>query len=122
MSYTGQEYLAHTQLYHYNARLYDPITCRMLQADKLVADPKNGQNYNRYSYVLNNPLKYTDPSGWAQQQARGSAPDFTEWHASGLGLVMIDGIYQDINDPFFGPTDQMGNSISSPRVELSNDI
>ncbi|HRH63006.1 MAG TPA: hypothetical protein PLI68_06745, partial [Bacteroidia bacterium] len=32
---------------------------------KLLQNPSNTQNYNGYSYVLNNPLKYTDPSGWA---------------------------------------------------------
>ena len=46
--------------------LFDnPIVGRMLSVDNFVQDPTNTQNYNRYSYVLNNPLKYTDPSGEA---------------------------------------------------------
>ena len=51
-------------LINMNGRLYDPIAGRMLSPDIYVQDPTNSQNYNRYSYVLNNPLKYTDPSGW----------------------------------------------------------
>jgi hypothetical protein len=66
----------------------------MLQADKLVANPANGQNYNRYSYVLNNPLKYTDPSGWVAQQARPqgmrSAANFNP--STQVPMVEIDGI------------------------------
>ena len=46
-----------------NGRLYDPQLRRFLQPDNFVQDPFNTQNYNRYSYVLNNPLKYNDPSG-----------------------------------------------------------
>ena len=46
-----------------NARLYDPALARMLSPDNLVSDPTNTQAYNRYSYVWNNPMKYTDPSG-----------------------------------------------------------
>ena len=46
-----------------NGRLYDPVLHRFLQPDNYVQDPFNTQNFNRYGYVLNNPLKYTDPSG-----------------------------------------------------------
>ena len=46
-----------------NGRLYDPLLHRFLQPDNFVQEPHNTQNYNRYGYVLNNPLKYTDPSG-----------------------------------------------------------
>lgn len=46
-----------------NGRLYDPKLHRFLQPDNYVQDPFNTQNYNRYGYVLNNPLKYTDPTG-----------------------------------------------------------
>jgi len=46
-----------------NGRFYDPIPARMLSADNYVQDPGNSQSYNRYAYVFNNPMKYTDPSG-----------------------------------------------------------
>jgi hypothetical protein len=45
-------------------RIYDPTLGRFLQADPHIQAPKNSQNYNRYSYVLNNPMSYTDPSGF----------------------------------------------------------
>jgi len=50
---------------HMNGRIYDPVTGRFLQADPLVQDPFNGQSYNRYGYVLNNPLAFTDPTGFS---------------------------------------------------------
>jgi hypothetical protein len=45
-------------------RIYDATLGRFLQADPFVQAPKNSQNYNRYSYVMNNPMSYTDPSGF----------------------------------------------------------
>lgn len=48
-----------------NGRMYDPLLARFLNADPLIQDNTDAQNYNRYSYVLNNPTKYTDPSGYA---------------------------------------------------------
>ncbi|QOL26174.1 hypothetical protein LP316_02400 [Thalassotalea sp. LPB0316] len=47
-----------------NGRIYDPTLGRFLQADPHIQAPTNSQSYNRYSYVLNNPLSYTDPSGY----------------------------------------------------------
>lgn len=61
--YTGHEHLESVGLIHMNGRLYDPVVRRFLQPDNFVQDPYNTQNYNRYSYVLNNPLKYTDING-----------------------------------------------------------
>jgi hypothetical protein len=46
-----------------NGRLYDPKLHRFLQPDNYVQDSSNTQNYNRYGYVLNNPLRYSDPTG-----------------------------------------------------------
>src|SRR5690606_4249587 len=51
-----------------NARLYDPKLHRFLAPDNFIQDPSNSQNYNRYGYVWNNPLRYNDPRGevvWA---------------------------------------------------------
>lgn len=61
--YTGHEHLLGVGLINMNARLYDPILHRFLAPDNFVQDPSNSQNFNRYGYVLNNPLKYTDKSG-----------------------------------------------------------
>jgi RHS repeat-associated protein len=60
--FTGQR-LDSTGLYYYNARYYDPQIGRFISADNNVSQPFNPQNLNRYSYCLNNPLKYTNPSG-----------------------------------------------------------
>jgi RHS repeat-associated protein len=61
--YTGHEHLEEFGLINMNARLYDPILGRMLSPDNYVHGATQTQGYNRYSYVLNNPLKYTDPDG-----------------------------------------------------------
>lgn len=62
--FTGHEHVAEMGLIHMNGRVYDPELGRFLSADPHVQAPHNSQSYNRYSYVLNNPLKYTDPSGY----------------------------------------------------------
>jgi RHS repeat-associated protein len=49
-------------LYDYKARFYDPILGRFLQPDSLVPEPGDPLALNRYAYVSNNPLRYTDPS------------------------------------------------------------
>ena len=61
--FTGQVKDDDTGLYYYNGRYYDPLLGRFIQADTTIPDMGNPQSYNRYSYCLNNPLKYTDPSG-----------------------------------------------------------
>ncbi|WP_064791916.1 toxin TcdB middle/N-terminal domain-containing protein [Shewanella woodyi] len=62
--YTGHEMLPGLDIIQMGGRIYDPTLARFLQADPNIQAPKNLQNYNRYSYVLNNPLTYTDPSGY----------------------------------------------------------
>jgi RHS repeat-associated protein len=61
--YTGHEHLPWFGLINMNARLYDPVVGRFLSPDPYVQAPDFSQNFNRYSYALNNPLKYTDPDG-----------------------------------------------------------
>lgn len=62
--FTGHEMLDLVGLVHMGGRVYDPISARFLSPDPFVQAPDNLQNLNRYSYVLNNPLSYTDPSGF----------------------------------------------------------
>ncbi len=61
--YTGQEYVAGIGLYNYGARFYAAGLARFVSADTVGVEDTNPQTLNRYSYVLNNPLRYTDPSG-----------------------------------------------------------
>ncbi len=62
--YTGHEMLDEVGLIHMNGRIYDPSLGRFLQADPNIQAADNTQSLNRYSYVLNNPLNATDPSGF----------------------------------------------------------
>ena len=61
--FTGQREESTIGLYFYNARWYDAALARFAQADTIVPEPGNPQALNRYAYTLNNPVKYTDPSG-----------------------------------------------------------
>ncbi len=62
--FTGHEMVDAVGLVHMNGRIYDAKLGRFLQADPFVQSPSNSQSYNRYSYVMNNPLVYSDPSGY----------------------------------------------------------
>ncbi|WP_404395812.1 SpvB/TcaC N-terminal domain-containing protein [Pseudoalteromonas phenolica] len=66
-TYTGHEPVKlgnDKRVIHMNGRIYDSSTGSFMQADPFVQAPLNLQNYNAYAYVLNNPLSYTDPSGY----------------------------------------------------------
>jgi RHS repeat-associated protein len=61
--FTGHEHVDSMGIIHMNGRIYDPKLGRFLQADTFIQAPGNTQSLNRYSYVFNNPLSNTDPSG-----------------------------------------------------------
>ena len=78
--FTGHEELDEVGLVHMNGRVYDPSIGRFASADPFVQAPFNPQSLNRYSYVFNNPLSLTDPTGYeatgessAQGEAQSSA-------------------------------------------------
>ena len=66
--FTGHEGLHDVGIVHMNGRIYDPKLGRVLSADPFVQFAGDGQSYNRYSYALNNPLAYTDPSGFLAER------------------------------------------------------
>jgi len=72
--FTGQRWEDGLGLYDYNVRYYDPLIGRFISADTIVPSPGDPQSLNRYSYVQNNPLKYTDPSGHVEM---------LDWDSSG---------------------------------------
>ena len=64
--FTGHEMMDVICEINANARIYDPTIGRFMSADSMVPNPFNGQAFNRFSYVGNNPLSATDPSGHVQ--------------------------------------------------------
>jgi len=70
-----------------NGRVYDQLLGQFIQPDNNISLPESSQGYNRYSYVLNNPLKYTDPSG--------------EWIIP-LAIALIKATYSGIQAANFG--------------------
>ena len=62
--FTGHEMLDGVGLIHMNGRIYDPRLGRFMQADPFIQAASDTQMLNRYSYVRNNPLNATDPSGF----------------------------------------------------------
>ena len=62
--YTGHEHLDNVRLIHMNGRVQDPTLGRFISPDPFVQSPANSQNYDRFGYTYNNPLSYTDPTGF----------------------------------------------------------
>jgi len=63
LGFTGQRLDAGVGLLYYRARYYDPVLGRFIQPDTVLPDPSDPQGLNRYGYVRNNPLRFTDPTG-----------------------------------------------------------
>jgi len=83
--FTGHEMLDQLDLVHMNGRVYDPLIGKFMSGDPLIQDPQNGQNYNRYSYVVNNPTNMTDPTGFSMTMMGGG-----EWTPLGSMLSYGD--------------------------------
>jgi uncharacterized protein (TIGR02594 family) len=66
--FTGHEHLPWFKLINMNGRVYDPLVGQFLSPDNFIQDPAYTQNYNRFSYCMNNPLRFTDPSGYIFKQ------------------------------------------------------
>src|SRR6187200_2683146 len=62
--FTGHEELDAVGLVHMNGRVYDPLLARFGTPDPTTESPFSTQGWNRYSYVGNSPLNFTDPSGY----------------------------------------------------------
>jgi RHS repeat-associated protein len=76
--YTDHEHLEDLGLIHMNGRVFDPVLGRFLSADPFVDNLDDSQSWNRYSYVNNNPLNHTDPSGY-----------FKKWWKKALIIVAV---------------------------------
>ena len=98
--YTGHEHLALFGLINMNARLYDPVLGRFLSPDPYVQIPNFTQNFNRYSYCLNNPLIYKDENGeWIHLLIGAIIGGAVNWathgfkfNAKGLGYFAVGAV------------------------------
>jgi RHS repeat-associated protein len=63
--FTGHEHYEVFKLIDMNGRVYDPVIGRFLSPDPFIQSPDFTQSYNNYSYCLNNPLKFTDLTGYS---------------------------------------------------------
>jgi len=112
--FTGQELDKETGIYDYGARNYNPNTGRFLQQDPVLKDGSidafflnnatkeelneflsNPQKLNEYSYVLNNPVKYVDPTGESEVSAWLNNPYFTAQQISLWNNVVVNGYFRN---------------------------
>ena len=107
--FTGHEHLYAFGLINMNGRMYDPLMSSFLSVDAYVQSPDNSQNFNRYAYCLNNPLKYVDPTGW--RMVRGGVGNSTQG-PSGWGKNLY---------PVYEPRD-FTNPINLWNMSLSGGI
>lgn len=88
LDYTGHEAVPEVGLIHMNGRIYDPELGVFLSADPHVQFADDSRSYNRYSYVHNNPLRYSDPSGYfLRKMLKSISPKFAQVIGFALNFV-----------------------------------
>jgi RHS repeat-associated protein len=89
--YAGHESLNAIGIVHMKGRIYDPMLGRFLQPDPVVEDDLNPQTWNRYTYVRNNPMTFTDPTGYVSHREAFEAKTamFDEARATMEGQITV---------------------------------
>jgi RHS repeat-associated protein len=85
---TGQRDVTDTGLMDYKARMYSSYLGRFIQPDTVIPGVGNPQSWNRYAYVMNNPIKYSDPSGHIpciDRDENGQCVKDPDWHSPNPG-------------------------------------
>jgi RHS repeat-associated protein len=106
--FTGQRFHSYIKLYHMGARFYDPALGRWTSADTIVPDSSAPQSFNRYTWVLGNPLKFVDPTGHRETACDDSTQECLDdelyesyqWYCS-----------ENPNDPACQPGDPLEGSL-----------
>ena len=115
--FTMHEHLDQVGLIHMGGRVYDPELGRFLSPDPFVQFPFSTQGFNRYAYVSNNPLSYTDPSGYfvkGLMKAIGIGINFVPGFQGWGGAVMrgfISGYMVTAGDPRAAAVGAMGGAM-----------
>ena len=120
IKFTGQRLDGGVDLYYYGARYYDANIGRFISADTIIPDFTNPQSLNRYSYVFNNPLRYTDPTGhcpfWScTRKAFTPGPGMGGWPSASGGSMG-----KTIRGSPYNPRNNLGPSKS--EIELQSKL
>ena len=111
-------------LVNMKGRIYDPTQRRFISPDPMVSSPGNTQSYNRYSYVRNNPLYFTDPSGFWDEPTRGPSDPVPEPFVSGLqvwaGIVRTVNAHSGASATPFHAVPTTGGSAGASSVHAAN--
>ena len=109
--YTTAKQNDYIKLTYMNARWYDSSIGRFISADTIVPDPTNPQSFNRYAYVRNNPINFTDPTGHCREGYMGDdyddagcleiAQDLS--HQTGISMDLLALYDWGIRNPSSGP-------------------
>ena len=125
--YTGQRADQTTGLSYYISRYYDPQLGRFTKPDIVVPNPANGQDFNRYTYVNNNPVNYNDPTGhiyenpddsYSQETADKAIREHNRQKSEAASQAEVDAMgvsASDLND-FFNPA----HHATAKYVQITN--
>jgi len=133
--FTGHEHMDKFGLINMNGRVYDQVMAMFLSPDNFVQSPDLTQNFNRYTYCLNNPLKYVDPSGMTYFKLEGNDWVAFEYNpftgvgvdfriASGGGIALEGPSYEELksnsgngaNGEYGLPGQSYGEGTNGPGV------
>ena len=128
--FTGHEHYADLKIINMNGRLYDPVIARFFSPDNFVQAPDFTQSYNRYSYCLNNPLQWVDPSGellWKpdeQALIEGRGVRFIAQEGDDLHIFSVQtGLDYDYLKSLYGDmVFEAGHSYSFDKIDKVKDI
>ncbi len=116
--YTGHEMDDEVGLINMNARIYDPYLGRFMSADPVLPDAGDLQAFNRYAYVLGNPLKYTDPTGNCSSTVSGVTAE--------TGCILLDDTGSSVgSNPFgdsFRGSDQYLDYYEDTQSQIEDDL
>jgi RHS repeat-associated protein len=109
--FTGHEHLPWFNLVNMNGRVYDPLTGGFLSPDSYIQSADLTQNYNRFTYCLNNPLIYIDPSGYKKRHR-----DNNDCNNSGDGETFFGRLWANLNLWLQRLDDLSDDGVSSPSA------
>jgi RHS repeat-associated protein len=105
--FTQHEHYDQFGIINMNGRVYDPVIARFLNPDPIIQNPFFSQNFNRYSYVLNNPLRFIDLTGFGYGD-----PEWECGHSDGCWLrlsTVVIAVHADHGDIIGSSRDGNGN-------------